>query len=529
MRGVLLKKTKTSVAAVVTLIAMGTLVGCGQSAGNGQTNTSAVKASTANMEASISPAGSLTIGLQADPATLDPALSSALVDRQVMANIYDTLFALTPQGKIVPNLVKTYSISKNGLTYTLHLRTGIKFQDGTPFNAAAVKFNLDRDMSATSARRSELSSVKSVTTPNSSTVVITLSQPYSPLLGVLTDRSGMMVSPTAVKKEGANYPDHPVGTGPFAFQSRVKGDHITLVGNAHYWKGKPKLKTVTFKVFTDPNVELTNLESGAIQLSDQVPAQQLKPLEHNKKFVVSNTAGLGYQGVYLNTTQAPLNNMYLREAIDAAINRNVLVNVAFKGEASPAWGPFSPESPVYNKQLDTPPAPNAALVKEDLKKGGMPNGFTFTLQTANSPVSAEVAQIMQSMLAQYHIIMNIQQLEFGTLLSNNTGHNFQASALGWSGRIDPDNNSYEFWHTGGADNGSNFSDPVVDKLLDKARQISNMSQRAVVYNQFLKEMHKQDPYIFLYFQNNTYAYSSRLHGFQSYPDGVFRVYSMSLS
>ncbi|MFB5188834.1 ABC transporter substrate-binding protein [Alicyclobacillus fastidiosus] len=521
-----MRKTRTTLAAVSTLIALGAVVGCGSSGGNA-TNTSTSSGNPA-VSSSTSQTGTLSVGLQADPATLDPALSSALVDRQVMANIYDTLFALTPDGKIVPDLVKTYEVSQDGKTYTFHLQTGVKFQDGTPFNAAAVKFNIERDLAPTSARNSEINVIQSVDTPDDNTVVLHLKSPYSPLLGVFTDRAGMMVSPTAVKKEGANYPNHPVGTGPFSFQSRVKGDHITLTANKDYWKGAPKIQQVTFKAFTDPNVELTNLESGAIQLADQVPAQQLSTLKQNSNYVVSNTAGLGYQGIYLNTTQAPFNNQYLREAVDAAIDRQTIVNVVFKGEASPAWGPFSPESPVYNAKQDTPPAVNDSEVKKLLSEGGDPNGFTFTLQTANSPVSTETAQIIQSMLQKYNIKMNIQQLEFGTLLSNNTNHAFQASALGWSGRIDPDQNAYQFWHTDGSENGSNFSDPTVDKLLEKARTQANMSQRAQTYSQFMDEMHKQDPYIFLYFQNNTYAYSKNLQGFQAYPDGVFRIANMSI-
>ncbi|SIS84753.1 ABC transporter substrate-binding protein [Alicyclobacillus vulcanalis] len=516
-------KRKKWFGALAVMALVGVVTGCGTAE-----TTQPAAQKTASGAADVQSA-TLTVGLQADPATLDPALSSALVDRQVMANIYDTLFSLTPTGKIVPNLVESYSVSKNGLVYTFQLRHGIKFQDGTPFNAQAVQFNLERDMAATSARRNELSSISSVETQGEYTVIVRLSHPYSPLLAVLTDRAGMMVSPTAVKKEGANYPDHPVGTGPFMFSSRVKGDHITLVANPHYWKGKPKLSEVTFKIFTDPNVEITNLENGSIQLADQVPAQQLGLLEKNPNFVVSNKPGLGYQGIYLNVTQPPFNNKYLRLAVDAAINRSLLVNVALKGEATPAWGPFSPESPVFNRTLDLPPAPNAALVKRYLKEAGDPNGFSFTLQTANNPVSTEIAQIVQSMLQPYHIQMNIQQLEFGTLLANNTDHDFQASALGWSGRIDPDNNAYQFWHTGGAQNGSNFSDPTADKLLDEARETLSMDKRKVYYDEFVQELHRQAPYVFLYFPNNTYAYSKQLHGFQSYPDGVFRLYSMWLS
>lgn len=514
-----MKQVQSTVLTAAVLIALGSLTACG----SGST------ASGNNAATSSGSTGVLNIGLEADPPTLDPALSSALVDRQVMANIYDTLFALSPDGKIVPRLVTTYDISKDSKTYTFHLQKGVKFQDGTPFDSAAVKFNLQRDMASTSARRTEVNVIQTVTTPDDNTVVLHLKKAFSPLLGVFTDRAGMMVSPTAVQKEGSDYPNHPVGTGAFAFGERVKGDHIKLVANTSYWKGAPKLKAVVFKSFTDPNVELTNLQSGAVQLIDQVPSQQLESLKQNANFVISNTPGLGYQGFYLNCTQAPFNNQYLREAVDAAIDRQTLVNVVFKGEASAGWGPFSSGSPVYNAQQGTPPAVDDAKVKQFLQEGGQPNGFSFTLQTPTSPVSVQVAQVLQSMLQKDNIKMNIQQLEFGTLISNNNKHAFEAEALGWSGRVDPDQNAYKFWYTGAANNGSNFSDALVDKLLDQARLVPDMSQRAQLYSQFMDEMHKQDPYVFLYFQNNTYAYSKNLQGFQSYPDGVFRVNDLSLS
>ncbi|QSO47845.1 ABC transporter substrate-binding protein [Alicyclobacillus mengziensis] len=528
-----MKKVRSTVMAAAVLIAMGTLTACGSAASSSNTGNGSGGTSTGNSAGttttSSASSNTLYIGLQADPPTLDPMLSTALVDRQIMLNIYDTLIALEPNGSYGPGLAKKWDVSTNGLTVTLHLQTGVKFQDGTPFNAAAVKFNLKRYMQPDSARKAQLSDITSIDTPNSSTVVLHLKKPFSPLIGILSGRSGMMVSPTAVQKEGANFANQPVGTGPYKFKDRVKGDHLTLVANDNYWQGAPKIQKVVYKIFTNPNVELTNLESGAVQLIDTVPASQLSSVKANPNFVVSNTAGLGYQGFYLNTSQAPFNNQYLREAVDAAINRQTIVNVVFKGEASPGWSPFSPASPVYNAKLDTPPAPNNAMVKKYLQEGNKPNGFSFTLQTANSPISAQVAQLIQSMLAQDGIKMKIQELEFGTLLSNNSNHNFQASALGWSGRVDPDQDSYNFWHTGAPDNGSNFSNPTVDKLLQEARTVSSMSQRKQLYDQFVTVMHQQDPYIFLYYPNNTYAYSKNLHGFQPYPDGVFRLRELSLS
>lgn len=528
-----MKHVRSTVMAAAVLIAMGTLTACGGSTsnsgngsgsgGSGNSNTSTNTGTTTTSSSST-----LNIGLQADPPTLDPMLSTALVDRQIMLNIYDTLVGLKADGSYGPGLAKTWTVSPDGLTVTLNLQTGVKFQDGTDFNAAAVKFNLNRYMQADSARKAQLSDITSIDTPDSNTVVLHLKKPFSPLIGILSGRSGMMVSPAAVQKYGASYATHPVGTGAYVFKDRVKGDHITLVANPNYWQGAPSIQTVVYHVFTDPNVELTNFESGALQLIDQVPASQLASVKANSNYVVSNTAGLGYQGFYLNTSQAPFNNQYLREAVDAAINRQSLVDVVFKGEASPGWSPFSPASPVWDAKEGTPPAPNDALVKKYLSEGGKPSGFSFTFQTATGSVSAQVAQLIQGMLAKDGIQMQIQQLEFGTLLSNNTGHNFQASALGWSGRVDPDQDSYNFWYTGAPDNGSNFSDPIVDHLLNQARQVSSMSQRKQIYSQFMDEMHKQDPYIFLYYPNNVYAYTTNLQGFQAYPDGVFRLRELSL-
>src|SRR5579875_3405489 len=255
--GISMKRTKSITAAAVMLMGLGALTACGTDSGSNANN------STTGAVASAS-SSTLNIGLSADPPTLDPSLSSALVDRQVMMNVYDTLFQLTPDNKIAPDLVKSYEESSDGKTYTLHLQKGVNFQDGTPFNAAAVKFNIERDQQKTSARHSQLSAIASIDTPDDYTVVLHLKHQFSPLLATFTGRSGMMVSPTAVQKEGSNYANSPVGTGPYEFKERVKGDHITLIKNPHYWGSEPHIATVIYKVFTDENVEVTNLENGAI-------------------------------------------------------------------------------------------------------------------------------------------------------------------------------------------------------------------------------------------------------------------------
>ncbi|KYP79615.1 ABC transporter substrate-binding protein [Ferroacidibacillus organovorans] len=470
----------------------------------------------------------LSIGLSADPPKLDPSLSSALVDRQVMVNIYDSLFTINAAGKLQNDLATGAVISKNGLTYTITLRKGVKFQDGTPFNATAVKFNLERDMLKISPRHSSLSLISKVTVDGPYKLTIQLSKPFSPLLNVLSGRAGMMVSPTAVKKEGANFLNHPVGTGPYEYVSRVIGSSITLVKNPHYWmKGLPHFQKVVYKIFTDPNVELLNLQSNEVQIIDTVPPQQIATLAKTPGYTVINKPSFGYQGVYLNVKAKPFTNLFVREAVNYAINRQALVNAVLKGSASPGYSPFGASSPAYRKAEDTPPNVNPAQIRALLKRGGEAHGFTFTMQTANSPINVQLAEVMQAMLQPYGIKMNIQQLDFGTLLNNSSDGNFQALALGWSGRLDPDQNIYSFYYTGAPLNSSNYSNPQVDALLNQARTVSNMTQRANLYERAVAIINHDSPYIFLYHPNNVLAFNSSIHGFNYVPDGLIRVATLS--
>jgi peptide/nickel transport system substrate-binding protein len=302
------------------------------------------------------------------------------------------------------------------------------------------------------------------------------------------------------------------------------GSEITLVKNPHYWrKGQPYFDKVVFKIFTDPNVEFLNLQSGEVQIVDTAPAQDLPTLQQNPAYVLVNKPSLGYQGVWLNVKSGPFANQYLREAVNEAVNRQTIVDAVLKGAAVPGYSPFSTASAAFNATEDTPPVPDAAKVKQFLKMGGQPNGFSFTMKIANDPVTALMAQIMQNMLSTYGITMNIQQIEFGTLLNDSEDGNFQALQLGWSGRVDPDQNIYSFFYTGAPLNSALYSNPQVDKLLNLARIQTSIQARAATYAKVDAILHQQVPYIFLYHPNNVIAYSSKLTGFQYRSDGLIRV------
>lgn len=239
--------------------------------------------------------GNLNISLDADPPKLDPSFSSAFIDRQVFESLFDKLLDLKPDGTFEPKLAESWTVSEDKKAYTFKLRQGVKFHDGTDFNADAVKFNFERNLDKASSRRSELEAVDKVTVVDPYPVKVELKQPFSPFLSVLTDRAGMVVSPEAVKKYGEDFVNHPVGTGPFKFKDRMKGDHITLVKNENYWqKGLPKLDSVTYKVINDKNVALMNLKSGQIDITNKFPEKEVAGLKNDAKVKVVNELTYAY-------------------------------------------------------------------------------------------------------------------------------------------------------------------------------------------------------------------------------------------
>ncbi len=495
------------------MVALLVVVGCGGGGGGApQSNT---------------PPGTLEVALEAEPPELDPNLSSAYVDRQVMASIYDRLVDIDENGKIVPMLAKSYDVSDDGKTYTFELEQGIKFHDGTPFNAEAVKFNLERYQEKDSVRSTELEPVKSVEAVDEYTVRVTLDRPFAPFLAVLTDRAGIIASPKAIEEGGGRISKNPVGTGPFEFVERVRGDHITVKKNPDYWReGLPKLDTIVYNGIDDENVQYQNLRSGELDLIDSIPFVEFENLQESGDYRVSVVPGLGYQGFYLNTQQPPFDNKALRQAVYRLVDREAIVKAVLRNVGgTPANSPFSKQSFAYSKESDSYPEPSVAAAKKLLEEGGEPNGFSFTYKTDPSPASQQLGQVVQNNLKPAGIDVKLEQLEFGTLLEDSSNGNFEALALGWSGRIDPDLNIYDFVTTNGDFNDSGYSNPKVDRLLNEARTISDEGRRKELYTQVMEILHEDVPYVYTYHSNTTTDFAMQLNvkGFTAYPDGILRL------
>lgn len=510
-------KKKITLGVSIVLAGAMLLAGCGSKPdANTAANTPAAKTG-----------GTLNVGISSDAPKLDPAVSSSLYDRQVFASIFDKLVDLDENGKIVPMLAQEWKVSDDQKSYTFKLRQGVKFHDGTDFNAEAVKFNFDRNMDKNSTRRGELATVDKVTVVDPYTVKVDLKQPFAPFLSVLTDRAGMMVSPEAAKKAGQDFMNNPVGTGPFVYKERVKGSTITLEKNPNYWqKGLPKVDKVVYKVFNDSNVALANLKSGQVDLTDKLPAKELDNLKNDTKISVINEASYGYQGMHLNVTKAPFDKKEIRQAVDLLIDRDAIIKVAINGVAQPQHSPFAPKQFAYGDS-DKAEKPNLDKAKELLAKGGKPNGFDFTLKISTSPTNALVGQMIQNMLKPAGINVNLEKVEFGTLLDQLQKGNFEAGTTGWSGRPDPDGNIYDFYVTGGSQNYAKYSNPQVDKLLNEGRGNSDEAKRKADYDSIMKILLDEVPFVYFYHEPNLIGVAKATDGFKYVPDGIIRTVNVA--
>ncbi len=473
--------------------------------------------------------GVLRVGLNADPPNMDPHQSTAAVDRQVYQNLFDKLVDINQDLQIVPMLATSWTISPDGKTYTFKLRPNVVFHDGTPFNGDAVKYNFERmlgiaDPAFASPRRSEVNLVQKITIVDPLTVQIDLEKPFSPFLATLSDRAGMMVSPTAARRLGRDFAREPVGTGPYKFVEKRPQERIVLERFDRHWdKSAGNVDRIIYRPFTDEQARLANLRAGELDIIDQVPPTEVPALKTDPKFKLLERESLGWQGIWINVSAPPFNNRALRQAFNATIDRRTLARVVFGETVTPGNGPFPPGL------LGSDSGPNARvpernldLARAKLREAGQPSGFPFTLKITPGRVPQQIAQILQSMAGETGIRITIEIVEFGAMLSQLDTHRFEAALLGWSGRPDPDGNIYGFFVTNGGLNNSAYSNAKVDTMLDAARILTRPDLRQRAYAEILTVLNEDLPYVFLYWPKEYKLLSPKVQGFVHIADGMMR-------
>ncbi|MFT5642998.1 MAG: peptide/nickel transport system substrate-binding protein [Janthinobacterium sp.] len=468
-------------------------------------------------------AATINISLDNDPGKLDPTQSSMIAERMVYQSIFDKLLDLDERGAIIAMLAERWTISEDQKTYTFFLRKGVKFQDGSAFNAKAVEFNLLRGQQKTSLRRNDLKTIKHITVVDENTLKIELSTPFAPFLSILTDRAGMMSSPEAVKKYGDDYVNNPVGTGPFIYKGRLKGVTLTLDKNPNYWQaGLPKADQVVYKIMTDVNVAFNNLRSGQVDITNRFPYKELSNLGANVKYDVINQPSMGFRGFYFNTTKAPFDQKEVRQAVDILIDRNAIAKVVYNGAVAAGHSPFS-KAHFANDVSDTPPKVDLAKAKALLKAAGKEAGFSFRLTLPTTPEESQVGQMIQGMLRPAGITVSLEKAELAAQIEAGKAGTFEALMIGWSGRPDPDQNIYDFTTSNGSLNYSHIANKELDALLLQARIEGNQAKRKELYKQVMQVLVSEVPYVYLNHDNVLFGVSKAVTGFTFVPDGVIRT------
>ncbi len=472
----------------------------------------------------------LKIGIAEDPDPLDPVTGRTFVGRIVFASLCDKLVDIAPDLKLVPQLATSWAWSEDGKQLTFHLRDGVLFQDGTVFDAAAVKFNIERSASMPgSNRKSEFPPLDGVTVTDPLTVRIDLKAPFVPLLAALSDRAGMMVSPKAVEAEGADFANHPVCAGPFKFVERVPQDRIVVEKFDRYWnKDHIKLDRIIYQPLTDTSVRVANLRSGDLDMIERTLPADFKTLESDDKFATASIPALGYQGITINLANGPQSagpfsrDARVRQAFDLAIDRDAINEVVNEGLFVPDDQLVSPTSPYHDAGL-APPKRDIAKAKALLAEAGVPKPSFTLMVPSNSPALAQLAQMLQDMTREAGFDVKLQATELATALAAAHNGAFEAFLLEWSGRTDPDGNSYSFLHTGSALNDGHYSNAELDRLLDESRTAPDEAARKADFAQIHAILQKDLPIFYLYHQRWLWAFSKKLKGFTPTPDGIIRV------
>ena len=472
-------------------------------------------------------AQTLRIGLAEDPDVLDPTLSRTFVSGVVRTALCDKLFDIGMELEIVPQLATKWEWTADRKGLVINLRPKVKFHDGEPFDAAAVKYSIERHLTMPgSTRKRDISAISGVEIIDDHTAKLLLSAPFAPLLAQLAGPAGTIISPKAARAAGENFGSHPVCAGPFKFVERVAQDRIVVERFADYWDNdKIKIDRIVYLPIPDSTVRLANLQSGGLDLT-QVAATDLDTVRKDPGLKLAAVNGIGYSGISINVANGERSTLPLgrdarvRQALELSIDREALNQVVFNGENQPGNQWVSPTNRYYVKEFPIPTR-DVAKAKTLLAAASAPNPI-ITLTATNNPVVLQTAQVIQAMAKESGFEIRIQAAEFASALQLAAKGDFEAFLLGWTGRIDPDGNIYNLVTCNSPFNDGHYCNPEVDRELEAARKVDTRVDRLAHYRNVAEHILQDLPIIYLYHAKWLYAANARLSGFIPYPDGVIR-------
>ena len=475
----------------------------------------------------------ITVAVDTSFTTLDPYDAGDTLSQNVGKAFYEGLFGLDRQMKVEPVLATGYEVSSDGLVYTISLRKGVKFSDGTPFTAEAVKLTMERakDPSKSLKRASLFKNVGKVEVKDEHTVVFTLKKPFSAFINQLAHPSAVMMCPALTTKDKSVTAFHPCGTGPYVVEKYNPSEYLVLKKNPNYWRaGLPKLEGMVWKPVPEGSTRAAMLRTGEADFVNVVPPELVKVLDETPGVDVLVSPSIVERVIYLNNQKKPFSDKRVREALNYAVNKEALCKVVYQGFATPATG-IAPEGVDYAKQFGAWPY-DLKKAKALLAEAGYPNGFEATLWSAsNSTVYQKLLQFLQQQYARVGVKLRIQALESGQRVALMQTEGVKTSKIemttwAWSsstGECDwllrpqlatesfpPSDFNFAF-----------YSNPEVDRGIAAALLTTDRAEKTKIYDKVQETVWKDVPWVYLVVDKIIAGRSEKLSGFEPLPDGGY--------
>jgi len=471
--------------------------------------------------------GTLVAGMQTDPVGLDPHITNATSTRNMLENVYDTLVMFDSSLQIVPALAESWEVSDDGLTWTFHLREGVTFHDGDPLQASDVVFSMNRikDPAIASPRADDFAVVADIQAPDERTVVMTLSEPFSPLLSKLAASLNVIVSEDVVAEHG-DLQEVVVGTGPFRFVEYVPQTRLVLERNPDFWGADaegnqlPYLDGITFQFYPDPTARTTAIQTGSVDFIEYVPSADVEVLRADPDVEVVGGLSANFRSIYFNVERPPFDDVNVRRAIAYAIDEQAIVDLALFGTGGvAATGTTIPASNFYGIEDSPYVGRDVEAARAALAASAYPDGFEFDLYvTSTYDFLRTPAEVIQANLAEIGITANIVAEDWSIYLPKALEGDFAATILGESGQSDPDDFLFNVFYTDNGGNLGNFSDPELDALLEQGRRVADQEERRAVYEQAQQRILELAPHVFLFHSSQFEALRSDVMGFEHFPN-----------
>ncbi len=483
--------------------------------------------------------GTLTIVRPTDPVSLDPNLETTAPGAWVYFNMLEGLLTLDDKMQIKPALATSYEVM-SPTKVRFKLRSGVKFHDGTPFNAEAVKFTFDRALKGTPPARwaSLAGSLSHAEVVDNLTVDVLTREPYGPILRTLAMYCMGIVSPAAVGKMGPDFSRAPVGTGPFRFVEWKTNTHVIIERNPDYWGDKPLVDRVVFKVVPEEGARMIALQTGDADMVLFPSPAQLPALRRDSKFTVHETTGIRVVFAGMHAGQPPLDDVRVRQALLHAVDRKAIVENIMEGSAGPALGVLAPGVFGYKDmqlerlypfdrarakallaQAGFTPGPDGIM-----QKGGQRLSLSWLSQRGRYPKDGEITEAIQAMLKEVGVEVRVQFLEWGTVFPQLRGSplNHHMFTLGWvTSNADADYSLYALFHSKQVPptgwNTSRYVNPRVDALVEQARRSLNQTEREKLYGEVQDILAREMVWIPVYTTKEIVVTRAGVKGFTIHP------------